>query len=195
MEEKYGKLANYVLEGEIEKIEEHLENFPEDIDKKAHYGETPLILACSSKLKNVDDSLRERIVKLLVEKGANVNARTNDGYTALHQAILDLGDFIRYHIMEILLENGADVNLQEEHDFTPMHLLVVRGTYDEINLLLEHGADIEIQNKFEQNVIENLDDEVEERGRQTRILLNRIHLAEYRIMKKIGELEKKIEKN
>ena len=50
-------------------------------------------------------------VKLLVERGADINVDTNDGYTALIYAAFS-GDA---KIVQILVEAGADVNAINEY--------------------------------------------------------------------------------
>ena len=56
------------------------------------------------------------IVALLLEAGAEVNARNRDGSTPLHSAAF-LG---QYEAAELLLENGADINIRNGDGGTPL---------------------------------------------------------------------------
>lgn len=55
-------------------------------------------------------------VKLLLEKGANINNKHRDGSTALHGAAF-LG---RVETVKLLLEKGADINIRKNDGMTPM---------------------------------------------------------------------------
>jgi|GEM_PF-2068094 ankyrin repeat protein len=82
---------------------------------------------------------RTDIVKLLLEKGANVDATNEYGKTALMFAIaLDRTDLIK-----ILLENGANINARDSNGDTVLMLASSYGcSSDIVKLLLERGADI-----------------------------------------------------
>ncbi len=57
-----------------------------------------------------------KIIKQLLDKGADVNARDRDGYTALHSAAF-LG---HYRAVELLVQSGADANALGKQNDTPM---------------------------------------------------------------------------
>jgi ankyrin repeat protein len=77
------------------------------------------------------------MVKIIVKYIKNINAKTNGGDTALHQAC----NFQLKEIARILIENKADVNAMEfEHDFTPIFYTVALDNIDMTRLLIQHGA-------------------------------------------------------
>lgn len=74
-------------------------------------GFAPLHIAID---KNMAD-----VVKLLLEKGANVNIRTNNMIhtTPLHLAVTNFPP--NYEIIDLLLSNGADRTIMDYRDHTP----------------------------------------------------------------------------
>jgi len=83
-------------------------------------------------------------VRLLVQAGANVNARDNDGNTPLHETFLT-------DVEEELLRLGADVNARNGDGETPIFTTVDDKA---IPLFIEHGADLRICNNKGETVME-----------------------------------------
>nr|XP_022906763.1 uncharacterized protein LOC111418452 [Onthophagus taurus] len=76
--------------------------------------------------------------RLLIEKGADVNAKTNSNQTALHYAAI----YGNIEVGRLLLENGVDVNWKDTSETTPLHFTAHKGDMEFGRLLLENGADI-----------------------------------------------------
>jgi TonB family protein len=94
-------------------------------------GWTPLMYAASS---YGDSSLRE-----IVKAGADVNARSKKGETALMAcAVTGMAD-------EDLLKAGAEVNAVNDDGMTALMLLVQHGRPDEVVTLLKAGADARVK--------------------------------------------------
>ena len=74
---------------------------------------------------------------LLLEQGAEVDARDQDGRTPLHEAALSRSTAISY----ILLANLADLEARDEEGSTPLHLAAASGRATVVRRLLEAGAD------------------------------------------------------
>ncbi|UYV74341.1 K02A2.6-like [Cordylochernes scorpioides] len=83
--------------------------------------------------------MKEDIFRLLVDNGADINARNIDGCTPLHQSI----EFQHFKIFKDLIEQGADYNTKSVHGVTP--LMMASSKYDErfIIHLLNLGVDLE----------------------------------------------------
>lgn len=74
------------------------------------------------------------LLSLLLEAGAEVNARTSDGHTPLHVCRLETAP--------LLLQAGAELEARAEDGATPLVTLASEpGTERLLELLLEHGAD------------------------------------------------------
>jgi ankyrin repeat protein len=61
-----------------------------------------------------------KVVKLLLDKGADVNVAQKDGATALHAAASEG----HTETVKLLLDRGADVNAENDSRETPLHLAV-----------------------------------------------------------------------
>ncbi|KAI0320597.1 ankyrin repeat-containing domain protein [Amylostereum chailletii] len=81
------------------------------------------------------------IVHLLLDHGADVNARGGKYGTAV-QAAAYKG---RLDVVHLLLERGADVNAHGGEYGMALHAAAFGGSLDVLRLLLEHGADLNRQ--------------------------------------------------
>ena len=77
-------------------------------------------------------------VKKLLEEGADINAKDEDGMSALQMASSDG----HTDIVNLLLEEGADVNAKNEDGKTALQMASSNGDTDIVKLLLEAGADV-----------------------------------------------------
>ena len=83
-------------------------------------------------------------VKLLIEAGADVNAKNNDGMTALIKA----SSTRYYELIEALIAAGADVNAKNNDGTTALIEALSAGyscSEDIAKLLVEAGADVNIK--------------------------------------------------
>lgn len=83
------------------------------------------------------DDRKTHFIELLVKKGADVNATTDAGTTALMIAALDG----QLEIVKALLKNGADVNAKTiPHGDTALNCATEGNHTEVIRILIEHGA-------------------------------------------------------
>jgi len=84
-------------------------------------------------------------VEALLAKGADINARNNEGDTMLLLA----ASSGKKDIVEWLLAQGADVNAKGKDEETPLHRAAYSGQKDIAELLLAQGADVNARNREE----------------------------------------------
>ena len=84
-----------------------------------------------------------QIVRLLIEKGAEVNGKDSLGNTPLLECQhLELHSE-NLEIIELLIENGADLDVVGHHGETILHKVINNGNLKTAELLLNSGANIE----------------------------------------------------
>lgn len=76
-------------------------------------------------------------VKILIEKGININGQDDEGSTALIAAAL-AG---HTEIINFLISKGADINIADNYGHTALTMVVEEGNYEMANLLINLGAD------------------------------------------------------
>jgi ankyrin repeat protein len=116
--------------GDLVRVRELVEAESELANRVASDGHLPLGLACFF--------LHEEIVEYLLEKGANVNAasQNNQRVAPLHAASASRS----VSIVRTLLEHGADPNARQNGGSTALHSAAQNGQVEMIQLLLRHSA-------------------------------------------------------
>ena len=121
--------------GLVDNVTEILDSDPSALDSYAHDGWTPLHLAAYFN--------REKVVRLLVERGANINqtAQHLEGLTPLHSALSSRNSKIAVY----LLRNGASATVTEQGaGLTALHYAAANDMELAAQILIERGADPQI---------------------------------------------------
>lgn len=102
-------------------------------------------------------------VESLIDKGADINGKGENGRTVLHEmaCICKYPVSVSYSYehrveeykkqlkaVQVLLEKGADVNARDVNRETPLHLALRYDCGRVIWLLIEHGSDVNALDKF-----------------------------------------------
>jgi ankyrin repeat protein len=107
-----------------------------DVNVKDSYASmSPLMMAAY-------DGYTE-MAKLLIEKGAEVNAKGGadmDMTPLIFAASQDRTDMVK-----LLIEKGANVNLKTQYGWTPLFFAVTRGRTDIVKLLIDKRAEVNVQ--------------------------------------------------
>jgi len=161
-------LFSAILEGN-EEITKFLIQNGADVNSKNNSGQTllPLLIERWSRnkdkdkhppiIKLIDVTLTNKIkeiVKILLQKGLDINSKDNNGNTALFSAILEGNE----EITKFLIQNGADVNSKNNSGQTPLLIALSFRNKDKdkypsiINLLIEKGANVNIYSIAELNL-------------------------------------------
>src|SRR6266404_9835886 len=98
---------------------------------------TPLIAAAREN--------RTEMAEFLLSKGADVDARDDDGYTALFYAAYNFGsedaNGATIPMVKLFLVHGAKVNVIGKDGSTPLMWAAAKGEVDIIEMLMTAGAD------------------------------------------------------
>lgn len=105
-----------------------------DVNNADDAGRTPLIEVCAHTVWR--DAIEQiDAAKLLLDAGADVNAKMFQGSTALHEAVYTGNT----EIVKLLLERGGDVTIRDEEGLTPLDI-ALRKSADPtmLNVLREY---------------------------------------------------------
>eukprot|EP01006_Ploeotia_vitrea_P053934 TRINITY_DN67831_c1_g1_i1.p1 TRINITY_DN67831_c1_g1~~TRINITY_DN67831_c1_g1_i1.p1 ORF type:complete len:622 (-),score=48.85 TRINITY_DN67831_c1_g1_i1:174-2039(-) len=119
-----------------------------DPDYRDHRNRTTFIKACHN--------APIYVIQLLINAGADVNARAQSGETGLHRLSL----WGETEAMEALLRAGANPNRADEQGDTPLMIAAARGDSASVRLLLQYGASPAILNNKNQSALDMLQEEL-----------------------------------
>jgi hypothetical protein len=133
----YRTAAVAALAGRHFQLAQALHHNGSSVDPRGHSGKSPLHSAAYC------EDLE--MVRVLLNCGANVNAKDDFGFTPLDFA--SLGRFSDPSVVRLLLDHGANPNVQAQHGITPLYRAAKYGRIEIARLLAEHSASIEVQDK------------------------------------------------
>lgn len=112
------------------------------INQKNAAGMTPLMIAVRADRKDM--------VRLLLEKGADINVKDYAGKTAFFYSIHKK---VRTPIFDMLLEKGAEYDITDNSGMTSLMQAVQSGNVEIAGLMIEKGVDINARKKDELTAI------------------------------------------
>lgn len=98
-----------------------------------------------------DDELATQCIKILINKGIDINVKDNEGNTPLILAI----DSNHISIASFLLKNSANVNAKNEKGQNSLHLLCSNMNFKNTvaDMLIENGLDINAQDNAGKTIL------------------------------------------
>ena len=116
-------------------IVQYLHNYYSNVVQKSKQGmKTIAHLFTMLQEKNITES-----VQLLLERGAEIEARNKINCTPLHYA----AEKNSTESVQLLLDRGAEIEAKNENNHAPLHYAAWKNITESVKLLLERGADIE----------------------------------------------------
>ena len=102
-------------------------------------GGADLSAGTNRSLTPLHKAVREhaKILRMLLDYGANVRAEDDMGRTPLHL----VPDFGSIEIVHVLLKHGANVGAEDNEGRTPLHV-AAHHNIEVVRMLLKHGADV-----------------------------------------------------
>ena len=110
-----------------------------NIDIPGRGGQTPLMYAQKYEL-----FISSELTPVLIEKGADVNRKDNNGNTAI---LLYAVWICHMSVVKPMVKAGLDINAQNNDGNTILHLALKNGSSQEARYLIKKGADYNIANK------------------------------------------------
>ena len=136
----HAALFKAIEDGNIDAVQRMVVETPALLDARDEYGFPPLMCAVSRMERTT------RLVQVLIEAGADVNSKTDEGYTALHMLVDVNGGTgtgpIPGEIARLLVAAGADTEIRQHYGWTPLMRAAVEGTLDELQALIDVGGDV-----------------------------------------------------
>ena len=129
----YDAVRSFADNNDLDRINKYLSERGYNIDTKFYSnGDTLLSRAIIKNDITMIDSL--------ILKGANVNIKNNDGFTAFHYAAMCGNKYI----IRSILRTKPDINIQTKKGYTPLIYSAQQKNLESVQELIEHGADINI---------------------------------------------------
>ncbi|EAX97116.1 ankyrin repeat protein, putative [Trichomonas vaginalis G3] len=106
------------------------------VEHPNEFGKTPLMEACTT-----DDDLS---AGLLIDAGANINARENKGNTPLHHSCISKGN----KTGKLLLERGADMEIINSDGIPPLIAATMKKNAEMVRNLLLFNSNVNVMDAF-----------------------------------------------
>ena len=128
------ELFDAIRDDDFDKVKTLITDSNIDINTKTDKGKNALMYACDIGNGNLE------LVKYLVEKGIDINAKDNDGETALFKS------YENFDISKYLIEKGLDINAKNDEGNNPLLISCMCPYIATVEFLIkECKADIDVR--------------------------------------------------
>jgi ankyrin repeat protein len=110
-----------------------------DVTSQDASGRPPLTLSLANTTGRIDEATRTEMAVVLIDYGAPIGARDNQGRTLLQHAVQKGST----GTVKLLLEYGASADNPYPDKRTPLNVAIADGNLGMVRLLLEHGAAVD----------------------------------------------------
>ena len=107
------------------------------------YNDNTVLISCNA------DKCSAEMAKLLIDAGVDVNARNNEGRTALMNA----AQYGNAEAVDVMIAAGADVNLKDRHDRTALMRAAEEVNLRIVKALVEAGADVAAKDRYGSGIL------------------------------------------
>jgi ankyrin repeat protein len=158
-------------------VEDLVVKYPQDVNARSGCHVTPLVAALAGGHSQTANYLHDNgahlnipgscqrnplhsaawygdfeMAQVLIDYKADINARSDDNWTSLHEASEGRISFQNNiprlpDVARLLLERGMDVNVLDKNNVTPLHVAARNGRVGVVRVLLEHGANVGAEDK------------------------------------------------
>ncbi|XP_001367751.2 ankyrin repeat domain-containing protein 27 isoform X2 [Monodelphis domestica] len=130
------KLLRAVADGDLEMVRYLLEWIDEDLEDGEDIARTANLEFCHPLCQCPKCAPRQKKLERIPVNGLEVNVTNQDGFTALHVAVLHG----RTDLVSLLLKHGANVDAKNVNRATPLHLACQKGHSQVVKSLMDFGA-------------------------------------------------------
>jgi ankyrin repeat protein len=122
-------------------------------------------------LHSAAESGNEAVVRLLVDRGADVKAKDKYGKTMLHSAASSWKE--NEAVVRLLVDRGADVKAKDNDGETVLHSVAKSGKEAVVRLLIDRGADVKAKDNDGETVLHSAASTWRENEAVVRLLMDR----------------------
>lgn len=136
----YKKCQNAIEAKDLETLKNILECEPNLIKFVDHFHSRETLLVFASKIGMA------KACSFLIDKGANLNHKSDNDWTPLHYAC----DLKNIDVCKVLIDRGADIHAKDTNGWTPLFHACSQGLEQICAMLISRGSNINEMTRFRQ---------------------------------------------
>ncbi|WP_424245263.1 ankyrin repeat protein [Elusimicrobium posterum] len=135
------KFLLLIKDKDLEKIKKKVKKNPKLVFARNKYGQRAVHYAATYCATD--------IVKFLIENGADLKEKDNNGRVPFHWAALNGC----VDTMELLYPKGVDIDMRDYQNYTPLIYAAMHGRTEAVKWLVERGVQLDLQNEKGQTAL------------------------------------------